>query len=172
MLMSDKPHASARVLMVAPQPFYEDRGTPIAIRHVLEALSKAGHLVDMLTFSAGSDISLPGLRILRVGGLFGIKNIPIGFSLKKLLLDVVMTFALLRKLRKPDYWCVHAVEEAVFPALVIGRHRGVPVIYCDGHGELVRADGVQYFPVPTPTKPLLWWSQYYMVYYKVDPTFW
>ena len=129
MLMSDKPHSSARVLMVAPQPFYEDRGTPIAIRHVLEALSKAGHMVDLLTFSAGADISLPGLRILRVGGLFGIKNIPIGFSLKKLLLDIVMTFALLRMLRRQDYWCVHAVEEAVFPALVIGRHRGIPVIY-------------------------------------------
>jgi len=129
MLMSDKPRPATRVLMVAPQPFYEDRGTPIAIQHVLEALSNAGYMVDLLTFSAGADISLPGLRIIRVGGLLRIRNIPIGFSLKKLLLDIAMTFALLRMLRRQHYWCVHAVEEAVFPALLIGRHRGIPVIY-------------------------------------------
>ena len=129
MLMTTSLDHDRRVLVVAPQPFYEDRGTPIAIQHVLEALSASGWRVDLLTFAVGSDIELPGLRIIRIGGLFGIKHIPIGFSLRKLLLDIVLCFALLRMLRKEEYWCVHAVEEAVFPALFLGRLRGVPVIY-------------------------------------------
>lgn len=118
-----------KILLVAPQPFYEDRGTPIAIRHVLDALSAAGHRVDLLTFAVGRDISLPGLRIFRVGRLFGFKHIPIGFSIRKLLLDILLVFALLRMLRSQDYWCVHAVEEAVFPALMLGPGLDVPVIY-------------------------------------------
>jgi len=129
MLMSNAVHHSSRILLVAPQPFYEDRGTPIAIRHVLEALSVANYNVDLLTFDVGSDIELPGLRICRVGGMLGIKQIPIGFSLRKLALDIIMTFALLKMLRNEDYACVHAVEEAVFPSLLIARRHRIPVIY-------------------------------------------
>ncbi len=129
MLMTTSLDHDRRVLVVAPQPFYEDRGTPIAIQHVLEALSASGRRVDLLTFAVGSDIELPGLRIIRIGGLLGIRHVPIGFSLRKLLLDIVLCFALLRMLRKEEYWCVHAVEEAVFPALFLGKLRGVPVIY-------------------------------------------
>jgi glycosyltransferase involved in cell wall biosynthesis len=115
--------------MVAPQPFYEDRGTPIALRHVLEALSAAGYGVDLLTFPGGADVSIPGLRIFRVGGLISRRRVRIGFSLRKLVLDVFLIFALLRRLNRRDYSCVHAVEEMIFPALVLGRLRGVPVIY-------------------------------------------
>lgn len=129
MLMRTRSRPDARVLLVAPQPFYEDRGTPIAILHVLEALSALGQRVDLLTFASGSDVELPGLRIIRIGRLFGFRHIPIGFSLKKLLLDLILCFKLLGLLRKADYWCVHAVEEAVFPALVIGKLRRIPVIY-------------------------------------------
>jgi glycosyltransferase involved in cell wall biosynthesis len=129
MLMSTNFERGQRVLMVAPQPFYEDRGTPIAIRHVLDALSASGHPVDLLTFAGGRDVAIPGLRIFRIGTLFGFKHIPIGFSLRKLALDIVLVFALLRMLRKANYACIHAVEEAVFPALVLGRWFRIPVIY-------------------------------------------
>lgn len=129
MLIPNSIEQESRVLVVAPQPFYEDRGTPIAIRHVLEALSASGHQVDLLTFPMGSGVSLPGMRIFRVGRWTGIKHVPIGFSIRKLFLDLLLCIALLRMLHKRDYWCVHAVEEMVFPALVIGKLRMVPVIY-------------------------------------------
>lgn len=129
MLMPNSIEADSRVLVVAPQPFYEDRGTPIAIRHVLEALSASGQNVDLLTFPSGSGVGLPGMRIFRVGRWTGIKRVPIGFSFRKLLLDLLLCIALLRMLNRRDYWCIHAVEEMVFPALVLGKLRGVPVIY-------------------------------------------
>jgi glycosyltransferase involved in cell wall biosynthesis len=129
MLMPNPIEQHGRVLVVAPQPFYEDRGTPIAIRHVLEALSASGQRVDLLTFPSGTGVALPGMRIFRVGRWTGIKRVPIGFSFRKLFLDMLLCLALLRMLRRRDYWCVHAVEEMVFPALVLGKLRGVPVIY-------------------------------------------
>ena len=36
-----------RILVVSPQPFYQDRGTPIAMRQVLLALSELGRQVDL-----------------------------------------------------------------------------------------------------------------------------
>jgi len=38
-----------RVLIVAPQPFYEDRGAPIAVAQLAVAQSSLGADVDLLT---------------------------------------------------------------------------------------------------------------------------
>lgn len=118
-----------RILVLAPQPFYEDRGTPIALRQVLEALGELGYRVDLLTFPVGSDISIPGLSIFRTANPLGIRSVPIGFSLPKLLLDVSLIAALRRQLTRQSYTCIHAVEEAAFPAAVLGRMHGIPVLY-------------------------------------------
>src|SRR4029450_4785693 len=92
-----------RVLLVAPQPFYQDRGTPIAVRQVLEALSQLGYKVDLLTYPVGADIQAPGLRLMRVANQFGIKNVPVGLSLQKLLLDIPLSFGIQRQLRQGGY---------------------------------------------------------------------
>ena len=118
-----------RVLLVAPQPFYQDRGTPIAIRQVLEALSQLGYPVDVLTYPVGAEVQIPGVRILRVANLLAIKHVPIGLSARKIVLDIPLSFALQRLLRRGNYTCVHAVEEAAFPAVLLGPHYKVPVIY-------------------------------------------
>ena len=41
--------AVTRLLIVSPQPFYEDRGTPIAVSQLAAALSSLGYAVDLLT---------------------------------------------------------------------------------------------------------------------------
>jgi glycosyltransferase involved in cell wall biosynthesis len=121
--------AVRRILVVAPQPFYQDRGTPIALRQVLEALSQLDYGVDLLTFPLGEDIALPGLRIIRAGNPLGIRSVPIGVSLGKLALDASLTTALKTQLARTSYTCLHAVEEAAFPAVVLGRRHGVPILY-------------------------------------------
>jgi glycosyltransferase involved in cell wall biosynthesis len=118
-----------RILVVAPQPFYQDRGTPIALRQVLEALSELDYRVDLLTFPVGDDIELPGLRSFRSGNPFRITRVPIGLSLRKVLLDLSLVSALRRRLRQESYSCIHAVEEAAFPAVLLGRRYRVPVLY-------------------------------------------
>lgn len=118
-----------RVLVVAPQPFYQDRGTPIAVRQVVEGLGQLGYRVDLLTYPVGADIEAPGLRLIRAANPFGIKNVPVGLSVQKILLDIPLTLALQRQLSRGGYTCVHAVEEAAFPAVLLGRRYRVPVIY-------------------------------------------
>ncbi len=130
--MADPPLAdrrARRILVVAPQPFYQDRGTPIALRQVLEALSELEYRVDLLTFPVGQDIELPGLTIYRSGNPFGISQVPIGFSARKVLLDLSLTAQLALLLRRERYTCLHALEEAAFPAAVVGRHHGIPLLY-------------------------------------------
>jgi glycosyltransferase involved in cell wall biosynthesis len=118
-----------RILLVAPQPFYQDRGTPIAVRQVLGALSQLGYAADLLTYPVGSDIRLPGLRVFRTANPFGVKHVPVGLSIQKILLDFPLTLDLNGRLRHGAYSCIHAVEEAAFPAVVLGRYYRVPVVY-------------------------------------------
>lgn len=123
------PSQEGRILIVAPQPFYEDRGTPIALRQVLEALSGLGRKVDLLTFPVGEDVDLPGLRIFRVANPLRVKRVPVGLSVRKLILDVFLVVALIKRLRRGSYTCIHAVEEAAFPAAVLSRRHEVPLLY-------------------------------------------
>ena len=118
-----------RVLLVAPQPFYSDRGTPIAVRHLLDALSQLAYEVDVLTFPVGRSLEIPGVRYFRVANPLRIRRVPIGFSFRKLWLDLFLFFALRKRLRRHSYLCVHAVEEAAYLAVVAARGRRLPVIY-------------------------------------------
>ena len=117
------------ILVLAPHPFFQNRGTPIAEKLLLTALSEQGHRVDMLTFPDGQDISLQNLRILRVRKTFGIGGVPIGFSLKKVFYDALMFFRFLAMLRRNRYDLVHAVEDSAFMALVGKALYKIPYIF-------------------------------------------
>jgi hypothetical protein len=54
-----------RILMLAPEPFFEPRGTPFSEYHRLKALSELGHEVDLVTYPIGRDVTMPGLTIYR-----------------------------------------------------------------------------------------------------------
>jgi len=123
-----KPNSN-RILCIAPQPFYTDRGTPIAVRHVIKAFTESGAKVDLLTYPIGEDIEQPGLRIFRIPNLIKAQKIPIGFSVRKLVLDTILIPAIWNRLSRESYSCIHAVEEAAFPAVIAGRWKNVPVVY-------------------------------------------
>ena len=90
---------------------------------------RAGYRVDLLTFPVGSDIHLPGLRIIRAGNPTWIRSVPVGLSIPKLVLDGSLIAALRRQLAQGTYSCVHALEEAAWPALALGAAHGVPLLY-------------------------------------------
>jgi glycosyltransferase involved in cell wall biosynthesis len=128
-----------RVLFLSPQPFYQERGTPIAVKIALEALSKKLHTpdsthptIDLLCYAEGSDVSIPGVRIHRIPTPPFLKGVRPGISVKKLLLDVIFLFstlALVLRNRKEPYAIVHAVEESVFIAWFIKQIWAIPYIY-------------------------------------------
>ena len=123
------PLSLGRVLVVAPQPFYEDRGTPIAVRQAIEALTALRYEVDLLTYPVGRDIQLPGVRAFRVANPLRFDDVPIGLSFRKIVLDALLVPALRKRLRSERYVAVHAVEEAAFPAIWLCRRHGIPVVY-------------------------------------------
>jgi glycosyltransferase involved in cell wall biosynthesis len=118
-----------RILLVAPQPFYQERGTPIAIRMLVEALCAQGHAVDVLTYHEGLDVQIEGLRILRTPALPGVRNIPIGISWKKLICDLLLCGQLFGLALTRSYDVIHAVEEAVFPAVLVRSSARARVVY-------------------------------------------
>ncbi|MFB3907623.1 MAG: glycosyltransferase family 4 protein [Candidatus Eisenbacteria bacterium] len=118
-----------KILFLAPHPFFQDRGTPIADRAVLEALVERGHEVDLLVFPEGREIDLPGCTIHRVPRIRGIGPIRPGFSAGKLLYDVRMLRAAARLARERGYDLVHAVEESALIACWLQRRFGIPFVY-------------------------------------------
>lgn len=118
------------LLLLAPHPFFQERGTPIDVLLVLRVLSeRPDTTVDVLTYHEGSDVNLPNVRIHRIrapGLLSGIKP---GFSAKKLLCDALMFFQAWSMVRRGRYDLVHAGEESVFFAMFFRRFYRIPYAY-------------------------------------------
>ena len=53
-----------KILIVAPTPFFSDRGTPIRVYEHVRALRSAGHAIRAVTYGGGKDIA--GIDIRRV----------------------------------------------------------------------------------------------------------
>lgn len=120
---------SLNILLLAPHPFYQERGTPIAVNLLLQALSGQGHTVDVLTYHEGTDVAYPGVTIHRISRPPFARNVPPGPSVKKILCDLFMFPKALSMARKKRYDLVHAIEESAYMAMVIRRRRGIPYLY-------------------------------------------
>lgn len=116
-------------MLLAPEPFYEERGTPIAVHLLLQALSNRGEEVDVLTYPVGADQQYPGVTLHRIPRIPGIKRVPPGLSLRKLACDVFMVCRAWRMVRRKRYDLVHAMEESGFMAWAIQRFFRIPYVY-------------------------------------------
>jgi glycosyltransferase involved in cell wall biosynthesis len=118
-----------RILLIAPQPFFAQRGTPINVRQMVQTLSEAGHEVHLATYPMGEAVEMPNLTTHRAFPIPGVRTVPIGFSWKKVALDAMLALRVWALLAGRRFDVVHAVEESVFFALPAARLRGIPVIY-------------------------------------------
>jgi glycosyltransferase involved in cell wall biosynthesis len=126
-----------KVLMIAPEPFFEPRGTPISIYQRLHALSVLGHKVDLLTYHVGLDVSIPGVRIRRGPDVPFIKNVKIGPSWPKLFLDVLLFCKAIAMLLTKQYDVIHSHEEAAFFSVILATVFRTRHLY-DMHSSLPR----------------------------------
>ena len=117
------------MLLVAPQPFFEVRGTPLNVLQMVRTLCDAGLHVELVTYALGTPVNVPGLVHHRAMALPGVRAVPPGFSWRKVASDVPLAFMVLRLLATRRYDVVHAVEEAIFFTLPMAKARGLPVIY-------------------------------------------
>jgi len=118
-----------KILLLAPHPFYQERGTPIAVDLLLKSLSSAGHQIDLITFHEGLDRHYEGVRTHRIKPLGNVVDIRPGFSAKKIYLDFFIFLKLLMLLIRNRYDVVHAVEESAFMAMLVCPIFRTPFIY-------------------------------------------
>jgi glycosyltransferase involved in cell wall biosynthesis len=116
-----------RILFLAPQPFFEVRGTPLAVKAMVRTLAELGHEVDLLTFPQGDPVALPGVRHRRSLPL-PVGHVRAGASLAKLALDVPFMLEAYWRMATGRYDVVHAVEEAAHLAAPWARWLGLPLV--------------------------------------------
>jgi glycosyltransferase involved in cell wall biosynthesis len=117
------------VLFLAPQPFYVERGTPIAINLLLKVLSDRGHQIDLVTYHLGSNVDYKNVKIHRIIDIPFIRSVPPGYSFRKIICDFLLFFKLIPLLITKRYQVVHAVEESTFIALLIKTLLKINYIY-------------------------------------------
>ena len=103
-----------KILMIAPQPFFEPRGTPISVRQRLTGLTQLGHQVDLATYHLGEDVDLPGLTIYRTPMIPKINTLKVGPSWQKIPLDFLLILKSIDLLLRKKYDVIHSHEEAGF----------------------------------------------------------
>ncbi|WP_228854949.1 glycosyltransferase family 4 protein [Desulfomarina profundi] len=128
-MTADTVFTDRKILVLAPQPFFQERGTPIAVKLLVEELARLGFDVHLLVFHEGEDVAMDGVTLHRIPAIPGIKNIPPSISFKKIICDGVMFFSMVRLLKKYDFDLVHAVEESVFLVRVVSLFSGIPYVY-------------------------------------------
>lgn len=118
-----------KILLLAPQPFYQDRGTPIAVSLLLRVLSERGNQVDVVTYHEGRDVKFKHVTLHRTINLSFIRNIRPGLSWKKIICDFFLFLKSARLVQRNHYDLIFAVEEAVFIALVWKWIFNIPYVY-------------------------------------------
>ncbi len=100
--------------MIAPQPFFSCRGTPLSVYYRTLITAELGIPVDLLTYGEGEDVDIPGVNIIRIPHFNFLGPVKIGPSALKLFLDIFLIIWATGLLLKHRYQIVHAHEEAVF----------------------------------------------------------
>ncbi|MFO7695275.1 MAG: glycosyltransferase family 4 protein [Vicinamibacterales bacterium] len=121
--------------MIAPEPFFEARGTPFSEYHRIRALADLGHSVDLVTYPFGRDVSLPGLNVHRSWRPPFVRRVKIGPSLAKVPLDLLLAVKALHVALKWKFDYVHSHEEGGAIGLVLSRLLRLPHLY-DMHSSL------------------------------------
>ena len=115
------------ILFLAPQPFFEVRGTPLAVLAMVRALTALGHRVDLLTYPRGTDLEVHGVRHRRSLSL-PVGRVPPGPSLAKIALDLPFMAQAFWRMAIGRYDVVHAVEEAAHLAAPVARLLRLPLV--------------------------------------------
>jgi glycosyltransferase involved in cell wall biosynthesis len=124
-----------RILMIAPEPFFEPRGTPFSEYHRIRALLELGHTVDLVTYPFGQSVDLPGLRVFRCLRPPLVRRVGIGPSIAKVPLDLALTITALRRAASQRYDAIHSHEEGAMIGILLSAVLRLPHVY-DMHSSL------------------------------------
>jgi glycosyltransferase involved in cell wall biosynthesis len=126
-----------KILMIAPEPFFEPRGTPFSEYYRIKALSSLGHEIDLITYPIGEDVEIKGLKIIRCLRPFFIKKVKTGPSGAKVFLDFFLFFKVFGRILTKRYDYIHTHEEANIMGACFSTIFRTPHLY-DMHSSLVQ----------------------------------
>jgi len=149
------PTSIARVLMIAPTPFFGDRGCHVRIYEETRNLQHRGIDVEVATYPTGRDV--PDVPIRRARSLPGLRPRPLGPSYGRPLLDASLLATALRAARRFKPQILHAhLHEGIAIGVVLRRLTGAPLVadlqgglaaeladhqFLDGNGPTARVVG-------------------------------
>lgn len=127
-----------KLLMVAPTPFFADRGCHMRILGEIQALQRLGYDIILCTYHIGRDI--PGIKTERIIKIPWYNKLEAGSSWHKFYIDALLFFKSLRVFwrEKPDLIHGH-LHEGAFIGHFIRKFsfRRVPLVF-DAQGSLTR----------------------------------
>jgi len=121
--------------MLAPEPFFQPRGTPISVYFRLQALADMGHEVDLVTYHLGEDRHFRNLKIHRIPSFFFIEKIEVGPSFAKIPLDFLLLCKSMGLMMTKSYDMIFSHEEASWFGTILAKIKKIPHLY-DMHSSL------------------------------------
>jgi glycosyltransferase involved in cell wall biosynthesis len=123
--------------MIAPMPFFEDRGAPIRVYGEAKGLTKLGHRVDVVCYHLGREIP-EAIKIQRIIRIPWYRRIVAGPTYHKAYLDILLLFKALNVVRGNSFDILHAhLHEGAALAQILNLLFKInkPVIF-DAQGSL------------------------------------
>lgn len=123
-----------RVLMIAPTPYFSDRGCHVRIYEEARALTKLGHEVCIVTYHLGRD--MPGVRVVRTPQVPWYNKLEAGPSWHKPYLDALLLWKSLAEARTFRPHLIHAhLHEGALIGSVLKPILRIPLLF-DYQGSL------------------------------------
>jgi glycosyltransferase involved in cell wall biosynthesis len=123
-----------KILVIAPTPFFADRGAHVQIYEQANSLINLGHTVRIVTYGIG--LPVPNLDVVRCRSLKGYKKLSAGPSFGKLVMDVYLLARVRRELRSFDADIIHAhLHEGAVIARALNLRKKYLVVF-DYQGSL------------------------------------
>jgi glycosyltransferase involved in cell wall biosynthesis len=118
-----------RVLFIDARAQYPWRGPCLRVGHDVDALTRLGYEVDLLTLPVGLLPAVPGVRTLTIPRLPFCRNLPEGPSIRKFLLDLLLLTRAVALALRNRYAVVHGVDDAGILAWLAGRLSRTAVVF-------------------------------------------
>lgn len=123
-----------RVLVIAPTPFFADRGCHVRILGEVQALQDLGHEIKLCTYHLGKDIG--GIDTVRTPAIPWYQKLSAGPSIHKIYIDGFLLLKVLRVCKdfRPDVIHAH-LHEGIVVGSVVSQLYSVPML-ADLQGSL------------------------------------
>ncbi len=130
--------SNLKILMIAPTPYFSDRGCHVRIYEESKALKARGHKVVIVAYHLGRDVDdIPVVRIPRIPWY---KKLSAGPSWHKPYLDILLLYKAIVTAKRFNPDIIHAhLHEGAFLAAIAKRSLQAPLLFdCQGSlcGEL------------------------------------